>query len=189
MDGARRWIGVAVVIASVVHTPSLARADVAPANVRGCDGVAVGAACTTDACNPGVCTTMERLGCKESDLAGCLLCRQRDAGACEDACATRVRPCVVCLPPEGPARARELAAASAQPRTWRFDDCVQRRAGDRCVTPACAPGECAAREGGEPTCAVPPPATPRAAWAGGAALLVAVTGVLVLLWRRRARAR
>lgn len=193
MTPASRHAALFAVALSALLVPKDARADIAPANVRGCEGVTAGGACTTDACNPGVCTVLDRLGCKESDAIGCLACWQRDAGSCEEACASRVRPCVVCVPPEGPARARELAAASATPPTWRFDDCAARRAGDRCVTPACAAGECAPRSGEATTDLVCAPlaASRRGGWAAGAVLAVAAIAIVagVVRGSRRRRPR
>jgi hypothetical protein len=157
-----------------------AAADVAPPNLRGCEDRPAGAACLTDSCAPGTCRSAGL--CKESDLVACVMCRRQDAGACEEACRSTLKPCIACAP-----SAPEDAAAN----TYRFEDCSRRQMGEPCKTPACGDGVC--RCDG-PSCAevlclppLPPSRVPRVALLLAAA--VALVLAVVVARRRRGKRR
>jgi hypothetical protein len=179
-SGARRALYAFVVTASLVA--GSARADVVPPNLRGCEGLAAGAACLTDACGHGTCQTYGV--CKDFDFAACLVCRRADAGACDDACRTTRKPCFGCVP---------AAPESSPSPIYRFDDCVTKKSGDACRTPSCGAGVCGCdappcTDG--MLCVVP---VPRGWWwvvaIAGAVAAALTIAVAVRAQRRRAETR
>lgn len=175
-----------MVAAALAAVASAARADIAPSNVRPCEGQPAGAPCTTDRCNPGACGELQGLSCSAGDPLACFACHAADAGACDDACARKRGPCFVCIPND--ILPEEAEARRPRP-TYRYDDCVGRAPGEPCRTLACARGVCAGREADALSCVVPEP--PRSLYGYGAAGLAAAVGLAVgaMLLRRRAERR
>jgi hypothetical protein len=125
-----------VLVVVVLATP--ARADIAPSNLRPCEGKGQGAACETDRCVPGACVMTT---CKEQNPA-CLPCQlarldgSRDSG-CDEECRSSRGPCAACAPSDP--RLEERAAD-----TNRWDDCARKKEGDACRTASCGDGRCSA---------------------------------------------
>lgn len=120
---------------AVVVAAFPAFADVAPPNVRGCNGRTSGSACVTDFCNPGRCTELPNLRCPSSDFVACLACRRGDGGSCDEACRRTDAPCVTCFPDDVP---RELGASGPD----RWSGCALLKEGERCFTETCDAGAC-----------------------------------------------
>jgi hypothetical protein len=185
---------------------TMAHADIVPPNLRPCEGMTPGAACSTDRCTAGKCQEYAGLSCKQHDLFACLMCRAAEGGvprdgddggdiACAAACATTHVPCFGCVPDDS---AKESAST-----TYRWDDCMTKDAGETCRTESCDEGRCGevceeCGDGGkcEPTVCVPrcvlpkPEGMPRRPLALGVALgAVCAAAVGAYVWRRRRRSK
>lgn len=179
-----------LVLVAALSLPGRAGADIVPEGVRQCEDAGEGQGCLTDRCTPGVCKTTPVL-CKKTrpGCLACLLARDAGDGACDEECATRAEPCVLCAPAD--------PVSDAASRANRWSDCQSRQPGDACKTEACEDGVCGPAPCPEPpcppatelACAVPAPEPPGwrialgVAVAAGAALAVLVLG---RLRRRRA---
>lgn len=164
---------------ALVLASSVARADMLPANVRPCDDKQVGERCTTDDCHPGACGTIANARCPASDPTGCVLCRARDAGPCDEECARKTTPCVFCLADDPSLR------RAPDPKMDRFAPCGAHEIGAACRTTTCDLGACTEGDGDTLVCRSDPPRDGRLATAATAIAIMVLVGAIGLGIRTR----